>query len=451
MLKSVAVGLGLVLAGGAHAQGSPQSILPPAAQTPPSAPRASVLPPYPSGDIQTVVPTLPPAPPPPPRWALSDAQALLEVIRGVDKEGLFPGDYEPEALAVAISAGENPQLDDIATRQFRRLAQDLRDGRTPFDARIQWFVRDPDAKAMPTETLLAKAMSSHDVTGVLASLHPKHPDYAALRTALAAAPANATTRRQLLRANMERWRWLPQDLGFRHVIANVPEMQLRFVVNSKLIRSYKAVVGKPGKTATPQLAEEAQSVTFNPTWTVPQSIIKGEMMHRVGPGKAGQSGDFKWWKSPTGTVTMVQQPGPNNSLGLMRVDMPNPHAIFVHDTPARERFNQANRALSHGCVRAERASELGITLAAIFGGIDVQEGAEIIKSGKTTKVPFTKTVPVYIAYFTVATGLDGKLQSFSDIYGRDGAVTASLSKPRVERPEAYAQAAPVVANEAPGI
>jgi L,D-transpeptidase YcbB len=312
-------------------------------------------------------------------------------------------------------------------------------------------VRDPDAKAMPTESLLATAMSNRDVAGVLASLHPKHPDYAALKAALAATPASAAQRQQQLRTNMERWRWLPQDLGFRHVIANVPEMQLRFVVNTRLIRSYKAVVGKPGKTATPQLAEDAQGVIFNPTWTVPQSIIKGEMGHRIGPGQSGRSGDFKWTRYAGGGVSMVQQPGPNNSLGLMKVDMPNAHSIFVHDTPARERFNQPNRALSHGCVRAERASELGITLAAIFGGIAVEEGAAIIKSGKTTKVPFTEKVPVYIAYFTMATGLDGKLQPFGDIYARDNAVMASLSQPRVERPEAYAQAAPVVANEAPGI
>ncbi len=449
MFRSVPVALALSLAGAANAQ-APTSILPPAIGTPPPASPASVLPPYPAGDIQTVVPTLQTTLPPP-RWEMRDAMALLTVIKSVDKEGLFPGDYEPEAMAAAIAGGEGPTLDAVATRQFRHLAQDFRDGRTPFDARIQWFVRDPDAKAMPTQTLLLKALADHDVAGVLASLHPKHPDYAALKTALAATPANATTRRNTLRTNMERWRWLPQELGFRHVIANVPEMQLRFVVNSRLIRSYKAVVGKPGKTATPQLAEEAQSVTFNPTWTVPQSIIKGEMMHRVGAGKSGQSGDFKWWKSPSGMVTMVQQPGPNNALGRMRVDMPNPHAIFVHDTPARERFNQPNRALSHGCVRAERASELGITLAAIFGGIPVSEASAIITSGETTKVPFTKTVPVYIAYFTVATGLDGKLTNFNDLYGRDGAVVASLGKPRVERPEAYLQAAPVVANEAPGI
>jgi murein L,D-transpeptidase YcbB/YkuD len=135
----------------------------------------------------------------------------------------------------------------------------------------------------------------------------------------------------------------------------------------------------------------------------------------------------------------------------MKLDMPNEHAIFIHDTPARERFNQPNRALSHGCVRAERASELGITLAILQGGIAPEKGAEIIKSGKTTKVPFKEKMPVYISYFTMATGVDGVLQPFADVYGRDTPVFASLAKPRVDRPADDFQKAPVVAIEAPGI
>lgn len=439
----------LAMAAPVFAQGqAPVSILPPAAQTPPpSAPSAA-----PAPTVVAPPPVVAVVPPPPPHWTSGQAQALLTVIRGIGAEGLFPADYEAEALAASIAAGESPALDALATKQFRRLAQDLRDGRTPFEARVQWFVRDPDGKSAATDTLLANAIQTNDIAGVLAGLNPVHADYAALKAALASTAPSNLQRLQLIRANMERWRWLPRDLGFRYVMANVPEMQLRFMVNEKLVRHYKAVVGKPGKTATPQLAEDAQGVTFNPTWTVPQSIIKGEMMHRIGARVgSGTSGDYKWWRDAKGNVGMVQQAGPNNALGLMRVDMPNPHAIFVHDTPARERFNQPNRALSHGCVRAERASELGLTLAAIFGGISVDEALEILKSGKTTKVPFTQTVPVYIAYFTLATGIDGKLQNFGDIYGRDGAVMASLSKPRVDRAEGYGQNAKVIANEAPGI
>jgi L,D-transpeptidase YcbB len=393
-----------------------------------------------------------PAPLPAAIWSKPQAEALLATINGVAADGLIPADYQPDALAAAIAAGEGDAMNELATAQFRRLAMDLRDGRTPFSARIQWFVQDPDDKAMPTAKLLADALGEKGVAATLADLAPKHPDYVALRAALAATPVANTARRDLIRVNMERWRWLPQDLGFKYVWSNVPEMQLRFIVNNKLIRSYRSVVGSV-KHATPQLAEQAQGVIFNPTWTVPMSIIKNEMPHFLNraPGTSGVSGAYNWARSKSGGISVVQRAGPNNSLGLMKIDMPNAHAIFIHDTPARERFNQDYRALSHGCVRAERASELGITLAVLQGGIQPQEAADIIKQGKTTKVPFTETIPVYILYFTYATGLDGKLQSFGDLYGRDVAVVKSLASPRVERSEDDYQRAPVIAIEAPGI
>jgi L,D-transpeptidase YcbB len=450
----------LSAAGGALAQttapkpAAPVSILPPIfapqpAAKPTSAP-TNVLPPV-IGVPPVVVPPVV-IPVVIPHWTSADVQSLIASIRVVGQEGLFPADYQPDALQLALLGGEGPALDDLATRQFGRLAADLRDGRTPFSARVQWYVRDPDAAAMPTDALLTEALASHDFAITLAKLTPKNADYAALKVALAATPAANTARIKLIRTNMERWRWLPNDLGFRHVIANVPEMQLRFVVNSKLVRSYKAVVGKPGETATPQLAEQAQAVIFNPTWTVPQSIIKNELggMISRSPG-GGSSGNYTWTRYAGGGVSVVQKAGPNNALGLMKLDMPNAHSIFIHDTPARERFNQANRALSHGCVRAERASELGLLLAIVMGGISGDDGVAILTSGKTTKVPFKEKIPVYVAYFTMATGLDGKMQPFGDVYGRDAAVFASLDKPREDKAVGEFQKAPVIVVKDPGI
>jgi L,D-transpeptidase YcbB len=440
----------------AQKQSAPVSILPPVFTPVPAAPPASQPPVAQPSATQTPTVVPPPIllPPPPvaPNWTLANARALLASIRAVGAEGLFPADYLPDQIAAAIAAGEGPALNELATRQFNRLAGDLRDGRTPFSARVQWFVRDPDAQAMPTEALLTEALASGDFAGVLAKLTPTNSDYAALKAALAATPVADSAKLKLIRANMERWRWLPNDLGFRHVIANVPEMQLRFVVNAKLIRSYKAVVGKPGATATPQLAEMAQGVVFNPTWTVPQSIIKNELGGMISRSPSGgSSGNYTWKRYADGSLSVVQKAGPNNALGLMKIDMPNPHSIFVHDTPARERFNQPNRALSHGCVRAERASELGILLAIVMGQVEAEESVEILRSGKTTRVPFKEKIPVYIAYFTMATGLDGKMQAFGDVYGRDNAVFASLDQPRQDKAVGDFQTAPVVAVKDPGV
>jgi len=231
---------------------------------------------------------------------------------------------------------------------------------------------------------------------------------------------------------MDRWRWLARDLGSQYLMTNVPEFQLRLTVNDKIMRTYRTVVGKPGRTATPQLAEVVEGVIFNPTWTVPQSIVKGEGLGAkvLGNPAWAQRAGYTATRGENGWVTVVQQPGPDNSLGLMKLDMPNRHAIFLHDTPARHLFDTANRALSHGCIRTERATELAITLAILQGGLTAQEGVDLIKGGEYTKVGFQKQMPVYITYFTMAQDIDGKLSTFADIYGRDAPVLASLEAPR---------------------
>jgi murein L,D-transpeptidase YcbB/YkuD len=128
---------------------------------------------------------------------------------------------------------------------------------------------------------------------------------------------------------------------------------------------------------------------------------------------------------------VVQQPGPGNSLGRMKLDMPNPHAIFLHDTPSRHLFDNTNRALSHGCIRTERALELAITMAILGKGATKEEAVDVATSGEYTRVPIEREMPVYITYFTMATNIDGELATFSDIYDRDAPVLASLDKPRV--------------------
>jgi len=374
------------------------------------------------------------------QWTVADARALAAVIAGIGKDGLDPKDYAPAELNAAIAAGAGAELDQLASRSFVWLVEDLRDGRTPMDARRQWFVVDPDPDVMPTGRIMADALASHDIAGALAALNPTHPDYARLKEELAKTPATATAKRKLIRANMDRWRWLAHDLGSQYLITNVPEYQLRLTVNDKIIRTYRTIVGKPGRTATPQLAEIVEGVIFNPTWTVPQSIVKGEGLGAKvlgNPAWAKRAG-YKGSRAENGFITVVQQPGPGNSLGLMKLDMPNEHAIFLHDTPNRNLFENEDRALSHGCVRTERARELAITLA-ILGNeatndeerkAAAAEAVAISTSGKYTRVPIKKTVPVYITYFTMGQTIDGELKTFADIYGRDAPVLASFDQPR---------------------
>ena len=405
---------------------SPQ---PSPAPTQQAAPYIDAQPLAPAATTTRTITTIVPAEQPVRPWTLGDAQALLATIKGIDAEGLYPADYNPADLASAIAKGPGQSLDEIASRSFDWLAEDLRDGRTPMDSRIQWFAVDTDIDANPTHDLLDRALTRHDVPGVLASLAPRYQDYAALKEALAATPRADRATRDLIRLNMERWRWLPRDLGNVYLITNVPEFQLRFTVGGKILRTYKTVVGKPGRTATPQLAEQIEAVVFNPTWTVPQSIIKNEGLGEklMAHPRAG----YKVTRSASGTYTVVQEPGDTNSLGRMKIDMPNSQAIYLHDTPAKGLFNTPVRAYSHGCIRTENALKLGMTIAQLRGDITPEEGNELFHSLKYKRVVLKQSIPVYITYTTMGLNVDGQMTTYKDLYGRDAAVLASLHAPRV--------------------
>jgi L,D-transpeptidase YcbB len=366
-------------------------------------------------------------------WTVTQARQLVAVIEGIGTEGLDPKDYDLQPLKTALAAGPSQELNELASQSFIWLVEDLRDGRTPMDAREQWFVVDPDREANPSGNVLADALMSGDIAGTLAKLAPTHPDYAKLKAELAATSDGQTTKRKLIRANMDRWRWLGRDLGSQYLITNVPEFQLRLTVKNRIISTYRTIVGKPGRTATPQLAEVVEGVVFNPTWTVPQSIVKGEGLGaKVLANPAwGKRNGYVATKGANGYVTVVQQPGPGNSLGMMKLEMPNEHAIFFHDTPSRHLFANDDRALSHGCVRTERALELAMTMAILGKGATRDEAVGISTSGKYTKVALQKPWAAYITYFTMASDINGQMATFKDIYGRDTKVLASLDKPRV--------------------
>ena len=361
-----------------------------------------------------------------PRFTPATSRALLDALPMLTAEGLDPADYPAAPLRTALASGDSAAIDRAARDLFRKVAEDLRSGHTPESARVEWLATDPDIQRFPTELVMREAMDGRPVAEIFASLLPTHADYAALRAALA--QETDPSRRAKIRANMDRWRWLPRDLGEQYLMVNVPEYQVRLMMNGNVARSYRAIVGKPGRTATPQLIESVEGVVFNPTWTVPQSIVVGEGLgQRVlnNPAWAKARG-YTATRGENGYISVVQQPGPNNSLGRMKLDMPNAHAIFLHDTPARNLFGQRDQALSHGCVRTENALELAYTMMILGEGGNVEEAAAIAASGEYTRVGFQKEIPIYISYFTLAPGADGSLTSFNDIYDRDGPVLASL-------------------------
>ena len=306
------------------------------------------------------------------QWDVAQAQALVAAIEGIGTHGLIPSDYDLPGLRAAIAAGPGAMLDEEASRRFVWLVEDMRDGRTPMDHRTQWFVMDPDADRYRSGAVLKQALESGDIMGAIEGVAPLHPDYEALLGELAKAKPGSK-RYKLIQANMDRWRWLPRDLGHQYLITNVPEYQLRLTVNDKIMRTYRTIVGAPGRTATPQLAESVEGVILNPTWTVPQSIVKGEGLGAkvLNNPSWARANNYTATKGANGWITVVQQPGPGNSLGLMKLDMPNRHAIFFHDTPAKALFARDSRALSHGCIRVQGARiAIKIFIGAKLGRVD---------------------------------------------------------------------------------
>lgn len=438
ILAGVALSMVAPALAAAQKTDAPVNLLPSALQTPPPAPQPA--PPNAPATAATPAPAKPA-----PAWTIGNASALLFFIQNVTSRGLNPSDYGPETLQAAIKAGEGAALNEVATLAFTQILVDLRDGRTPYSARVQWFIRDPDATMFPTEELLGKALESHDFEGVFSSVEPTHPDYAALRTALAAAKDPA--RQLIIKTNLDRWRWLPRDLGKRYVYVNVPEYMVRVVDKGKNIATYRAIVGAP-KTATPQLDAQAIGMIIHPSWTIPQSIIKESIGALIAKNPAAARARGYTWTGSGKTLSVVQKFGPGNSLGMMKLDMPNPHAIFLHDTPSRNLFERPTRALSHGCIRTDRAVEFAILMSILQADFDPREAATLFKRGLNDRIPFAEPVQVFINYFTMASNGDGKLNNFADIYGRDAPVIASFGLPRQEK--IATTPATVIPIEAPG-
>ncbi|HEY1604800.1 MAG TPA: L,D-transpeptidase family protein [Allosphingosinicella sp.] len=359
-------------------------------------------------------------------WTRRDAADLLAFIQGIGTEGLDPADYGPEALSQAMT-GDPAMLDGVATDTFLKVASDLAFGHVRGDARVDWHVRDDPFAPADQQALLDRALSGHIVPDALRSLLPTHPQYAALKALLATTADKALADK--IRLNLDRWRWLPRDLGEKYVIVNVPAYTVALVQGGQTLNRRRAVAGAL-KTPTPQLSALITGAIFNPWWEVPTSIsheVKGKKGYVAVP-----MGD--------GGVRYRQPPGPHNALGRMKLVMGNPYAIYLHDTNAKNLFNAQARAYSHGCVRTEDAVGFAETL---LQGTDWDHEKiyGTVASGKTVQANLATPIPVYIVYFTIAATPDSPgYYSYKDMYGRDKPVVAALDGLPAPEPQEAADA-----------
>lgn len=462
------------------------------------------------------------------------AQKILKLFENAASEGLRPSDYLTPDLNPAGAKGDPLKLAALETAfsgATLRYATHLYNGRIVPQSVSDQF--DIAPKKLDTAALLIELASSPDPVAVLAALEPTHPEFLALKAALATFDDKAASRpmqiaagptlkpgmsdarvpalrtrlkltpvdglvyddalveamksfqrsleldvdgvmgpatlaalnggapvtRADIIANMERWRWMPRDLGAFNVMVNIPEYRLAIQRNGQEEYATRVVVGSI-KNQTPIFSDNIRHVVVNPYWNVPSSIIKGEVAPAVlnNPGYIDrQNMDLLYngtpvspWQVDWSQVSasnfpfrVRQRPGPGNSLGQIKFLFPNKHDVYLHDTPSKGLFSRAARALSHGCVRVQNPMEFADALMANESKIS-RTSLEAMFGPNERWVNPEKQIPVHLTYFTLRVGADGTLKSFGDVYGHNGKLIAAmgLNKPAIA-PEVMAEAAPI--------
>jgi murein L,D-transpeptidase YcbB/YkuD len=396
--------------------------------------------------------------------------SAINEIRKADDWGLRARDFAlPQLPAGAISPEAAAAAEIAVTFAVLKYARHARGGRFGDPASIS-KVLDYKPPVRRASDVLTEIAVSYAPDAYLRSLHPPHEQFHALRrlllklrgsdTTSSVAPGRESADRTVLRAriliNMERWRWLPADLGAFHVWNNVPEFLTRVVRRGETIHTDRIVAGQPD-WATPSFSADMKTIVFHPSWGVPDGIRRKELLPRL--RDSSQSGllslftgtqssrtlldqyklevtyqgrpidpdQVDWSTANIGAYEFRQPPGPTNPLGVIKFMFPNKHDVYMHDTPASERdlFAKTYRGLSHGCMRVSEPLRLATILLAQDKGWSEQQVASLLNGG-TREVQLTTGIPVHMTYFTATVDRQGNLQTFADLYGLDARMGAIL-------------------------
>ena len=398
--------------------------------------------------------------------------AVIDEIFEADDWGLSSTAFTlPSAGKLPASMDEQARLEielDLAVLQYARYA---RGGRAD-PAKLKNIDMRPTFRA--PKIVLAEIADAAEPDLYLQSLHPKYEQFQRLRQALlkarAESEAGAKPRNvQKILVNMERWRWMPEDLGGLYVQINIPEFMVYVVKSGKTIHSEKAVVGKL-VYATPIFSADLKSIVFNPEWTVPSTIIREDLLPRLrgGGGMFGGGSSFlkqhelnvnyngkrvspssiNWNTVNMGAISFTQAPGPKNVLGKVKFLYPNRHSVYMHDTIKRDLLSLQVRAEGHHCPRVANPGKVAAVILAEDSGMPQAEVEKLLAQGYNSGVAIRGRVPVHTTYFTLSADADGKLQSFADVYSLDAGVAAAALG-RQAKPEAVADNAETKAEPKP--
>jgi murein L,D-transpeptidase YcbB/YkuD len=401
-----------------------------------------------------------------PAWLdQGESTSAVHIVRTAREHGLDPADYGEQNIVklLELKASEDgfgkdsperarrvAELDVRITTALLSLGRDVALGHTPpkaIDSR--WKARRTPPDFVGT---LASSMTG-DMNAWLNIIRPQHPQYAALQKALVdlraqqaptqqgqRVPPDPDIERHLMQlaVNLDRWRWMPDDFGARHVIVNIPSYHLLARDNGQPVLEMRVVVGKP-ESKTPVFSDSMTTVVFSPYWNIPDSIVEGETAPAAArdPGflarnnmeilRVSNSGAVAVdpstvdWDDPEELKQLAfrQKPGAKNALGHVKFLFPNPYDVYLHDTPADQLFARPGRAFSHGCVRVEEPEALAKWVLKDSPEWDGPKIIEAMHAGVEKHVKLKQAIAVHIVYFTAWADDAGAVRFDPDIYGYD--------------------------------
>jgi murein L,D-transpeptidase YcbB/YkuD len=279
-------------------------------------------------------------------------------------------------------------------------------------------------------------------------MHGLYPDKVIGKSTIGLLNIPVTDKVESILVNLERMRWAIGNLKNDFILVNAAQYKLWLFYQDTVAWQTEVIIGTP-KNSTPFFTANLKSIIFNPTWTVPYSIASKEILPKLkaNPGylhqnnmillnKQGQVVNpskvhFNSYSSRNFPYVIRQKPGKSNSLGLVKFEFPNPYSIYIHDTPSKNLFTRDERALSHGCIRVNKPIELAKLLLQDPVSWNDSTIADLLDSGVTKSVAYTKEMPVYLLYFTHYTNANGQAYFFKDIYQADKKIMQALVKPSV--------------------
>ncbi len=369
--------------------------------------------------------------------------ALGAEILKADEWGLDPRDFDLPTVppAAQLSSEQIGKTDVEISLALLKYARYARGGRIIDPTILLNSNLDRKPQLLDPETVFKDAVAATDPAAYLHSLHPKQRQFEKLRQAYLA-NKNKPLGKKIL-ANMEEWRWMPEDLGSAHVIANVPEFMVYFYKDGVPIHNERIVVGELGKQTT-IYSRNIKTVVFKPMWRVPDSIKAYELQPNLRRGgsmfrqydlelqtKDGKELDYRtidWNTANILDYEVVQPPGRKNVMGVVKFTFPSQHTIFMHDTIDKWMFAQNVRTLSHGCLRLRNPMKMAEAILKEDRGWDPAKVDDTMMTGpRNNEIVLEKKIPMHLVYFTAWVGEDGKLKTFNDIYGHEKRITQALA------------------------